>query len=364
MADDTIPPLDDQDEFNPPPFGIMTPEQFAQIQRAAQAARRARDNSEEALMARYPQIIPGTIRMNTQVNKREADIRCVVPNCPTVRTVFTNDLFQINKCVEHHKQYRAQQRAERQHHVQELLRAARQAMNPDLPMESTDAPPLDDKDEFVDPHQEHLRNMWNHTSVCPKHYKEMKKKLKTKGPVPPVSDVPVTEELGGIRPAHLLVKAKNDASWIEYVDNEGNTKFMQVHDVRSARDAFGRWAVYGIDQKGEPVHELYDLRHGYEHSGTFSGIRELQFGEIVKLAQQGVIRGEGGKQIQTLAELMQIADEPLRAMINKKMREARAGGPSLAAIEKQLFAGPAKSSAQKRRTGKAGTSPWPKSMSL
>lgn len=168
----------------------------------------------------------------------------------------------------------------------------------------------------------------------------------------------IVEELGGVRPAHLILKAKHDFSWIEYVDAEGNTKFMQVHDVRSARDAHGRWAVYGVDQDGSPVHELYDLRHGYEHSGAFSGIRELGFGEIVKLAQQGVIKGEGGKPITTLSGLMQVADEPLRKLIAKKAKEAAVGGPSLEDIEKQIFAEPTASSAQKRRTGKAGTRPW------
>lgn len=172
-----------------------------------------------------------------------------------------------------------------------------------------------------------------------------------------VSDLPVTEELGGIRPAHLLIKAKHDSSWVEYTDAEGTTKFMQVHDVRSARDTYGRWAVYGADQKGEPVHELYDLRQGFEHSGTFSGIRELDFKEVVRLAQQGVIRGKDGKEINTLSGLMQIADEPLRKMIVKKHREAKAGGPSLAQIEKAMFAEPTASSAQKR-AGKAGTRPW------
>lgn len=177
--------------------------------------------------------------------------------------------------------------------------------------------------------------------------------------VNPVSDDQmVTEQLGGVRPAHILIKAKHDSSWIEYADAEGNTKYMQVHDVRSARDSYGRWAVYGIDQDGQPVHELYDLRHGFEHSSTFYGVRELMYGEIVKLVKRGVIRGSDGKAINSLSGLMQIADEPLRLIIQKKAKEAQMGGPSLADIEKQIFAEPTASSAQKRRTGKAGSRPW------
>lgn len=258
----------------------------------------------EIITKRYPYVIPNTFgQYNLGNNSKNAvEIRCTVPGCEQTRWVFVSDLFQVKICDLHKNEERMRRRAERA----EKLKAQQELMG----MESS------------------------------------------------VSDVPVTEELGGIRPAHLLVKAKHDSSWIEYVDDEGNTKFMQVHDVRSARDAYGRWAVYGVDQNGDPVHELYDLRHGFEHSGTFSGIRELQFGEIVKLAQQGVIRGKDGKEIQTLSGLMQIADEPLRVMIMKKAKEAKAGGPPLADIEKQLFAEPTASSAQKRRAGNTGTRPW------
>lgn len=260
----------------------------------------------EIITKRYPHVVPNTFahyRLPGPAGtvKNAVEIRCTIPGCEQTRWVFVSDLFQLKLCNQHRQEERMRRRAERA----EKLRAQQELMG----LES-------------------------------------------------VSNAPVTEELGGIRPAHLLIKAKHDSSWIEYVDDEGNTKFMQVHDVRSARDTYGRWAVYGVDQNGDPVHELYDLRHGFEHSGTFSGIRELLFGEIVKLAQQGVIRGKDGKEITTLSGLMQIADEPLRKMIMKKAKEAKAGGPPLAAIEKQLFAEPAASSAQKRRAGKAGTRPW------
>ena len=305
--------LDDRDEFygsSEPP--MLTPEEMAIIQPyldRPKPKRLARGTTDPVYS--WPHAIKGTKGFTFGTNKQTVKIQCQVPNCPNTREVFVSDLFQVDTCTAHRPLIRKYERRKSWERMQGMGQMGN-------PMESRR----------------------------------------------PVSDVLVAEELGGMRPAHLLIKAKNDSSWIEYVDSEGNTKFMQVHDVRSARDAFGRWAVYGVDQKGDPVHELYDLRHGYEHSGTFSGIRELMYGEIVKLAQQGVIRGEDGKEIKTLSGLMQIADEPLRMIIAKKMKEARAGGPSLEDIEKQLFAEPTASSAQKRRTGKAGTRPWPKLMSL
>jgi hypothetical protein len=258
------------------------------IRMAQSPANKMRKSIEE----KYPQVVSGSLQWNQDAKKLETIIRCQEPGCTEKRHVFASDLFQITKCMTHARQDRARKRAERAQRITGL----------------------------------HLPES--------------------------VSNDQLMEELGGIRPAHLLVKAKHDSSWVEYVDAEGNTKFMQIHDVRSARDKYGRWAVYGVDQNGDPVHELYDLRQGFEHSGTFSGIRELEHKEIVRLAQQGVIRGKDGKEINTLSGLMQIADEPLRKLLIKKHKEAKVGGPSLAQIEKQLFADPTASSAQKRRAGK------------
>jgi hypothetical protein len=300
--------LDDTDEFYdasgfPPP----TPEEISEVEKYLAHKKEllsvktfhAKDNPY-----RYPQAIPGTAKLKPGYGgKRTVEIQCLFPGCPNRRQIFVADLFQCDTCVTHRRMVMRYGRWKRAQHMQAMERDLR---------------PLPES----------------------------------------VSNVPVTEELGGTRPAHILIKAKHDLSWVEYVDAEGNSKYMQIHDVRSARDAFGRWAIYGVDQNGEPVHELYDLRHGYEHSGSFSGVRELMYGEIVKLVQQGVIRGEDGKPIKTLSGLMQVADEPLRKLIMKKAKEAKAGGPSLEDIEKQMFAEPTASSAQKRRTGKAGTRPW------
>lgn len=305
MADE----LDDKDEFGP---YRITPEDVVQIEKYLSTPPK-RGKRTGNRYDRYPQIVAGSLR-NDDDGHQIVDIKCGFPDCTNTRTIFTLDLFQVKLCDVHSdwmRQYKRTKRAERMERDAEQVRRMMESKKYDMGVSDT-----------------------------------------------------VMEELGGVRPAHLLIKAKHDLSWIEYVDAEGNTKFMQVHDVRSARDAHGRWAIYGVDQDGAPVHELYDLRHGYEHSGSFSGIRELAFGEIVKLAQQGVIKGEGGKPINSLSGLMQIADEPLRKLLMKKAKEAKAGGPSLEDIEKQIFAEPTASSAQKRRTGKAGTRPWQKLMSL
>lgn len=410
--------LDDRDEFSAGGYAPPTPEELVEIEKylAHRKTLKSRDEFPRGSAYRFPHTVVNSDQMAG--GKRTIDIQCQFPGCQNTRRVFVSDLFQVYECIEHRDLMRRYNRTIRAERIAQRMRELGMTesaqplddqdefapgplppdpLRPDVVQGSMRYDPttmkqeleircqvpncgrtrwiftanlfhrdnrfckehlnvrvesagLDDRDEFkVDTFCEMpdcMRPPMDGYSHCEVHGRRR-----------PVSNPPVTEELGGIRPAHLLVKAKHDSSWIEYVDAEGNTKFMQVHDVRSARDAYGRWAVYGIDQNGDAVHELYDLRHGFEHSGTFSGIRELQFGEIVKLAQQGVIRGKDGKEIQTLGGLMQIADEPLRKMIIKKAKEAKAGGPPLADIEKQLFAEPTASSAQKR-AGKAGTRPW------
>lgn len=154
-------------------------------------------------------------------------------------------------------------------------------------------------------------------------------------------------ELGSNRPGITLLKAKHDKNWIQYL--EGNKpRYMQVHDVRTDREAYHRWAVIGVDENQMPIRLLYDLRPGGEYSDTFEGIRELSFGEVIQLARTGVIKGEGGSPIATLDGLMRIADEPWRNLLLQKSREAAANGISLAQIEKQIFAEPTASSAQRR----------------
>lgn len=154
-------------------------------------------------------------------------------------------------------------------------------------------------------------------------------------------------ELGSTRPGPVLIKAKHDKNWIAYFD-KANPRYMQVHDVRLDRDALHRWAIYGVNEKQMPIRTLYDLRPGREYSDTFEGIRELAFGEVIPLVKAGVIKGEGGAPITSLDGLMRIADEPWRNLFTQKTREIAANGISLAQIEKQIFAEPSASSAQRR----------------
>lgn len=154
--------------------------------------------------------------------------------------------------------------------------------------------------------------------------------------------------LGAATPGPTLIKSKHDKSWIMYIDSNMKPRYMQVHDVRSDREEYHRWAVYGVDEKQMPMRLLYDLRPGREFSKTFEGIRELSFGEVIQLVKSGVIKGEGGTPISTLDGLMRIADESWHNLLLQKSREAAANGISLAQIEKQIFAEPTASSAQRR----------------
>lgn len=154
--------------------------------------------------------------------------------------------------------------------------------------------------------------------------------------------------LGSEPPGPTLIKAKSDKSWIQYFDKQQKPRYMQVHNVLSIRDVYHSWAVYGVDEQQLPLRIAYDLRPGRESSKAFDGIRELQFPEVIQLVKAGVIKGEGGAPISDLKSLMDIADEPWRNLLMTKSREAAASGISLSAIEKQIFAEPSASSAQRR----------------
>lgn len=172
-----------------------------------------------------------------------------------------------------------------------------------------------------------------------------------------LSEALMEAELGAVKAGPILIKAKHDKNWVSYIDKNSKQRYMQVHDVRQDRDAFHRWAIYGVDENQMPMRLSYDLRPGREHSDNFGDVRELQFGEVIQLARNGVIKGEGGTPISTLDGLMQIADEPWRKLLLQKSRDAAMNGISLADIEKQIFAEPRASSAQ-RRTEPGTRSAW------
>lgn len=59
--------------------------------------------------AKYPWVIPGSVREATAADERKVghthkhvcDIKCTVPKCTVVRTVNTQDVFQVRRCKEH-----------------------------------------------------------------------------------------------------------------------------------------------------------------------------------------------------------------------------------------------------------------------
>ncbi len=52
--------------------------------------------TEAQLMARYPHVIPGTLRYDPIANKNAVDIRCQC--CFQPRTLYTSDLFHVRLC--------------------------------------------------------------------------------------------------------------------------------------------------------------------------------------------------------------------------------------------------------------------------
>jgi hypothetical protein len=51
--------------------------------------------TEAQLLAKYPHMIPGTLRRDPVANKNAVDIRCA---CGAVRIVYTSDLFHVRAC--------------------------------------------------------------------------------------------------------------------------------------------------------------------------------------------------------------------------------------------------------------------------
>lgn len=51
--------------------------------------------TEAQLLAKYPHMIPGTLRHDPVASKNAVDIRCA---CGAVRTLYTSDLFHVRSC--------------------------------------------------------------------------------------------------------------------------------------------------------------------------------------------------------------------------------------------------------------------------
>ncbi len=58
---------------------------------------------EQELLKKYPHIIPGTLRINTDgphQGRRTVEIACQAEGCPNRRTIHTSDAFQVKFCLD------------------------------------------------------------------------------------------------------------------------------------------------------------------------------------------------------------------------------------------------------------------------
>jgi hypothetical protein len=62
--------------------------------------------TEEQLCEKYPHAVPGTLKFDEAANKQTMEIECVVEGCTNRRTVYTSDLWQVKKCLDHKKEER------------------------------------------------------------------------------------------------------------------------------------------------------------------------------------------------------------------------------------------------------------------
>lgn len=77
------------------PLVVPAPKAKAKFPADAPWAVRTPPLTEAQLLARYPHMIPGTLRRDPVANKNAVDIRCA---CGAVRIVYTSDLFHVRAC--------------------------------------------------------------------------------------------------------------------------------------------------------------------------------------------------------------------------------------------------------------------------
>lgn len=82
--------------------------------KSTKATPRVRRMDEKALIAKYPQVVKGSLKFNKVgrfAGKQTVSISCAHPKCKERRTVATSDLFQISMCSAHLVEARKARRA-------------------------------------------------------------------------------------------------------------------------------------------------------------------------------------------------------------------------------------------------------------
>jgi len=69
--------------------------------------------TQEHISAKYPHVIPGSLRYDEVSRKQQVEIHCVEEGCEETRIVFTSDLFQVSRCHDHVKAARKARAKER-----------------------------------------------------------------------------------------------------------------------------------------------------------------------------------------------------------------------------------------------------------
>lgn len=95
---------------------------------------KTRRSDEATLLAKYPHMVEGSLRMNPTANKQEALLACQFrssgvaggfgPGCDKQEYRFTSDFFQIKFCEEHKKEAAKSAREAKAAHIKDLLAKA------------------------------------------------------------------------------------------------------------------------------------------------------------------------------------------------------------------------------------------------
>ena len=105
-------------------MGELSPEDKKILEAHMKGGSRARRTEEAELLKKYPHMVEGTLRMNEERNKQEAEIECTHPGCEKRRVVFTSDLFQVNMCDDHRKEQAKAKKAAKDARIKAILAKA------------------------------------------------------------------------------------------------------------------------------------------------------------------------------------------------------------------------------------------------
>lgn len=148
----------------------------------------------------------------------------------------------------------------------------------------------------------------------------------------------------------VILAANREKGWIRYLEGD-KIQYMQIMEVNKLPAERLRVVVKGKDAQQSPVVKRYDVIIGKEFSDVFKEVKQLGFGDIVKLVRQGVVT-DGGRPIKDLAGLKKIADKAgLKLIEEKEDEDVFHDRLPIEQVEAQLFR-PIESISTKRYRGR------------